>query len=161
LQKTKIENEDNIVKSFLLEGQHKVGYISLPSFYTEWEETEGSKCASDVAREIIKLKKDGIQGLILDLRFNGGGSLGEAVEMAGIFIDEGAVTQIRTREPKPVVLKDMNRGVIYSGPLVVLVNGQSASASELLAATLQDYNRAVIVGYSHLWKGQRPVHLSC
>jgi len=146
LQKTKIENEDNIVKSFLLEGQHKVGYISLPSFYTEWEETEGSKCAADAAREIIKLKKEGIQGLILDLRFNGGGSLGEAVEMAGIFIDEGAVTQIRTREPKPVVLKDMNRGVIYSGPLVVLVNGQSASASELLAATLQDYNRAVIVG---------------
>jgi carboxyl-terminal processing protease len=82
---------------------------------------------------------------VLDLRFNGGGSLQEAIEMAGIFIDEGAVCQIRTRE-KTFPLKDVNRGVIWSGPLLLLVNGQSASASELLAASLQDYNRAVIAG---------------
>ncbi len=146
LQKTVLQNDDNIVKSFLLKGEGNIGYINLPSFYTEWEESSGSKCASDVAREIIKLKKDGIGGLILDLRFNGGGSLSEAIEMAGIFIDEGGICQMKTKEPKPVVLKDINRGVIYSGPLLILVNGQSASASELLAAALQDYNRALIVG---------------
>ena len=146
LQKAVLENNDNIVKSFVLTGAQKIGYINLPSFYTEWEETAGSTCAADVAKEIIKLKKDNIEGLILDLRFNGGGSLTEAIEMAGIFIDEGALTQIKTKEPKPIVLKDANRGVIYSGPLVILINGQSASASELVAAALQDYNRAVIVG---------------
>jgi len=153
LQKTKLDNDENIVKSFLLEGDQTIGYISLPSFYTEWEESSGSKCAEDVAKEIIKLKKDNITGLILDLRFNGGGSLGEAIEMAGIFIDEGALTQLKTREPKPVILKDVNRGVIYSGPLVVLVKGQSASASELVAAALQDYNRALIVGSATFGKG--------
>jgi carboxyl-terminal processing protease len=146
LQKRKADNDENIVKSFVLRGAKNIGYITLPSFYTEWEEAEGSRCAADVATEVVKLKKDSIAGLILDLRFNGGGSLQEAVEMAGIFIDAGAVCQMKTREEKIITLKDMNRGVIYSGPLVVLVNGQSASASELLAATLQDYHRALIVG---------------
>lgn len=146
LQKRKRDNDENIVKSFVLRGEKNIGYITLPSFYTEWEDAGGSRCANDVATEVVKLKKDSIAGLILDLRFNGGGSLQEAVEMAGIFIDAGAVCQLKTREEKMVTLKDMNRGVIYSGPLLVLVNGQSASASELLAATLQDYNRALIVG---------------
>lgn len=147
LQKRKLENEENIVKSFVLKGQEKVGYITLPSFYTTWEDASGSSCASDVAREVIKLKKDSIKGLVLDLRYNGGGSLQEAVEMAGIFIDEGAVCQLNSRgAAKPAVLRDMNRGVIYTGPLIVLVNGYSASASELLAGTLQDYNRALVVG---------------
>lgn len=91
-------------------------------------------------------KKENISGLILDLRFNGGGSLQEAVEMAGIFIEEGGVCQINSRDGKTVTLKDMNRGVIYSGPLIVLVNDYSASASELVAGSLQDYNRALIVG---------------
>ncbi|MDB5207528.1 MAG: hypothetical protein JWR72_2603 [Flavisolibacter sp.] len=146
LQKQKLVNEDNIVKSFVLSGSHNIGYINLPSFYTTWEDKTGSHCATDVAKEIVKLKKDSMAGLILDLRFNGGGSVAEAVEMAGIFIDEGAICQIKGREGKVEVLKDMNRGVIYSGPLLVLVNGQSASASELLAASLQDYNRAIIAG---------------
>lgn len=146
LQKHKVDNDENIVKSFVLRGEKNIGYITLPSFYTEWEESEGSRCAADVATEVVKLKKDSIAGLILDLRFNGGGSLQEAVEMAGIFIDAGAVCQLKTREEKIATLKDMNRGVIYSGPLLMLVNGQSASASELLAATLQDYHRAIIVG---------------
>lgn len=146
LQKKKLENDENIVKSFMLNGEKKIGYIMLPAFYTQWEESSGSSCANDVAKEIIKLKKENISGLILDLRFNGGGSLQEAVEMAGIFIDEGGVCQINTREGKTVTLKDMNRGVIYTGPLIVLVNDYSASASELLAGTLQDYNRALIVG---------------
>ncbi|HEY1112374.1 MAG TPA: carboxy terminal-processing peptidase [Chitinophagaceae bacterium] len=146
LQKRKRANEENIVKSAVLRGGKNIGYITLPSFYTEWEENGGSRCANDVATEVVKLKKDSIAGLILDLRFNGGGSLQEAVEMAGIFIDVGAICQLKTRDDKMMTLKDMNRGVIYSGPLLVLVNGQSASASELLAATLQDYNRALVVG---------------
>jgi carboxyl-terminal processing protease len=146
LQKQKLENEDNIVKSFVLSGSKNIGYVMLPSFYTEWEEGAGSRCAADVAKEIVKLKKDSIAGLILDLRFNGGGSLQEAIEMAGIFIDEGAICQIKSSDGKLEVLKDMNRGVIYNGPMLVLVNGQSASASELVAAALQDYNRAIIAG---------------
>ena len=146
LQKQKLENEDNIVKSFVLSGKQNIGYVMLPSFYTEWEDNSGSRCAADVAKEIVKLKKDSIAGLILDLRFNGGGSLGEALEMAGIFVDEGVISQIKTKDGKIEVLKDMNRGVIYNGPLLVLINGQSASASELVAAALQDYNRAIIAG---------------
>lgn len=146
LQKRKRDNDENIVKSAVLRGAKNIGYITLPSFYTEWEDEGGSRCANDVATEVVKLKKDSIAGLILDLRFNGGGSLQEAVEMAGIFIDAGAICQLRTRDEKMITLKDRNRGVIYNGPLLVLVNGQSASASEVLAATLQDYNRALVVG---------------
>ena len=146
LQKQKLQNEENVVKSYVLSGKQKVGYVVLPSFYTEWEDNTGSRCAADVAREIVELKKDSIDGLILDLRFNGGGSLGEAIEMAGIFIDEGAICQVKTSDGKLEIMKDMNRGVIYNGPMLVLVNGQSASASELVAASLQDYNRAIIAG---------------
>lgn len=146
LRKEKIENEENVVKGFVLEGEKKIGYILLPGFYTEWENETGSSCANDVAKEIVKLKKENIEGLILDVRYNGGGSVGEAMDMIGIFVDEGPQAGIKTRDPKIVYLKDPNRGTIYSGPLVLLVNGQSASASEMLAAALQDYNRAVIVG---------------
>lgn len=146
LQKQKAQNTDNMVKSYVLSGKQNIGYITLPSFYTEWEDRTGSRCAADVGKEILKLKKDSIAGLVLDLRFNGGGSVMEAVEMAGIFIDEGIVCQVRTKEAKIEALKDVARGVMYNGPLVILVNGQSASASELLAAALQDYHRAIIVG---------------
>ncbi|MBL7723847.1 MAG: carboxy terminal-processing peptidase [Chitinophagaceae bacterium] len=146
LKKEELENEENIVKGFVLQGEKKIGYILLPGFYTEWENESGSSCANDVAKEIVKLKRENIDGLILDVRYNGGGSLGEALEMTGIFIDEGPVVGIKSKEPKVVFLKDPNRGTIYSGPMVLMVNGQSASASEMLAAALQDYNRAVIVG---------------
>lgn len=146
LRKEKMENEENIVKGFILEGEKRIGYILLPGFYTEWENETGSSCANDVAKEIVKLKKENIDGLILDVRFNGGGSLGESMEMLGIFIDEGPLLGIQSKEPKITYLKDPNRGTIYTGPLALMVNGQSASASEILAATLQDYNRAVIVG---------------
>jgi len=146
LRKEKIDNEENIVKGFVLKGEKKIGYILLPGFYTEWENESGSSCANDVAKEIIKLKKENIDGLILDVRFNGGGSLGEAMEMIGIFIEEGPLTGERMREGKVTFLKDPNRGTIYDGPMALMVNGQSASASEVLAASLQDYNRAVIIG---------------
>ncbi len=146
LRKEKDDNDDNIVKSFVLKSEKKIGYILLPGFYTEWENEEGSSCANDVAKEILKLKKDNIDGLILDVRFNGGGSIGEAMDMIGIFIDEGPLAAEKSKDGKLVTLKDPNRGTIYDGPMTLLVNGQSASASEMLAASLQDYNRAVIVG---------------
>lgn len=161
LQKQKLANEENVVKSYVLSGKQNIGYLMLPSFYTEWEDKGGSRCAADVAREIVKLKKDSIAGLILDLRFNGGGSLSEAIELAGIFIDEGVVCQIKDKSGKTEAFKDMNRGVIYNGPMLVLVNGQSASASEVVAAALQDYHRAVIAGSATFGKatGQEVVPL--
>lgn len=140
------EDEDK-VKGFILTGGKTIGYISLPAFYTDWEDSKGiNGCANDVAREIIKLKKENMEGLILDLRYNGGGSIQEAVELSGIFIDAGPVAQIKTKDPKIVTLKDVNRGTVWDGPLLLLVNGSSASASEMVAGTLQDYNRALILG---------------
>jgi carboxyl-terminal processing protease len=142
-------DEDDKVKSFILKGASStVGYIYLPAFYEDWiANNDGlNGCANDVGREILKLKKENITGLILDMRYNGGGSVQEATELAGIFIDAGPVAQVTGRDDKVHVLKDIDRGTIYDGPLVILVNGYSASATELVAGSLQDYNRAVIVG---------------
>ena len=146
LRKEKIETEEEVVKGYILKGEKKIGYILLPDFYTSWDDENGSGCANDVAKEIVKLKKENIEGLILDVRYNGGGSLGEALQMIGIFIDEGPLSGEKDRDGKLVFLKDPNRGTIYDGPMILMVNGQSASASETLAAALQDYNRAVLVG---------------
>jgi len=142
-----LDDDENKVKSFILKGKKSIGYISLPAFYSDWEDSQGiNGCANDVAKEIVKLKKDAIDGLILDVRYNGGGSMQEAIELAGIFIDAGPVGQYRSRDGKVITLKDGSRGTIYDGPLLLMVNGYSASASEMIAATLQDYNRALIVG---------------
>lgn len=140
--------EEDKVKSFILKGATTIGYIYLPAFYEDWETNNDglNGCANDVGREIIKLKKENINGLILDLRYNGGGSVQEATELAGIFIDAGPVAQEKSRDAKIRTMKDVDRGTIYDGPLVILVNGYSASASELVAGTLQDYNRAIIIG---------------
>jgi carboxyl-terminal processing protease len=146
LRREKIATEDGLVKSFIINGAKKTGFITLPDFYTSYNEADEAGCAADMATEIVKLKKEGIEGLVLDLRYNGGGSMGEALAMAGIFIEEGPLMLYRQKEGKVITMKDPNRGTIFDGPLVVLINGASASASELLAATLQDYNRAVIVG---------------
>lgn len=147
LRKEKISLEENYARSYLLKDKYTIGYISLPDFYTRWsDESEGTRCASDVAKEILNLKKEHIDGLILDVRYNGGGSLQEAMAMAGIFIDEGALGILKDKAQHATTLKDMNRGTVYDGPLILMVNGQSASASEFLAAALQDYHRAVIVG---------------
>ncbi|HYG00841.1 MAG TPA: S41 family peptidase [Chryseosolibacter sp.] len=147
LSKEKMQSDESAVRSFVLHGPKKVGYIHLPDFYTRWgSDSEGSRCANDVAKEIFKLKRDGIDALILDVRFNGGGSLYEAMSMAGIFIDEGPVGIIKDHSQKVTTLKDVNRGTVYDGPFVLMVNGQSASASEVLAAAVQDYNRGVVVG---------------
>ena len=146
-QQVEVDDDDNRVKGFLLKGGRTVGYISLPAFYEDWEDSRGIKgCANDIAKEILRLRKANISGLILDLRYNGGGSMQEAIDLAGIFIDAGPVAQIKTREAKVITLKDVNRGTVYDGPLILLVNGRSASASEMVAGTLQDYHRALIVG---------------
>jgi len=146
--KQDVSEDDNKVKSFILKGSSAIGYIYLPAFYEDWETGDNGNagCANDVAKEIVKLKRENINGLIIDLRYNGGGSVDEARQLAGIFIDAGPVAQEKGREPKPFTLKDIDRGTIFDGPLVLLVNGYSASASELLAGTLQNYNRAVIIG---------------
>lgn len=142
-------DDENKVKSFLLKGKKTIGYISLPAFYNNWENAnEGDNgCANDVAKEIVKLRQENISGLIIDLRYNGGGSIQEAVELTGIFIDAGPVAQIKSRLVNKVfTLKDTHPGTIYDGPLIILVNGFSASASEMVAGALQDYHRALIVG---------------
>src|ERR1043165_243717 len=144
--KEKLHAEENFVRSFLLNGEKRIGYVLLPGFYTDWETAGGSSCANDVAREILNLQKENIDGLILDLRNNGGGSMEEALQLSGIFIDEGVLGFQKDKTGKVQSLKDPNRGTVYDGPMVVMINGFSASASEMVAATLQDYNRAIIVG---------------
>ncbi len=146
LEKSKIHSDENAIKSYILQGDKKIGYISLPSFYTQWGSSSPLGCANDVAKEIVKLQEEHIDGLILDLRFNGGGSVYEAIGLAGLFIDEGPIVIFQERNEKPQLLKDMNRGTAYDGPLEIMVNGLSASASELFAGSIQDYNRGVIVG---------------
>lgn len=147
LVKEKLQVEENVVQSFVLAGERKIGYLSLPGFYTQWDEQGRERgSANDVARELLKLKREGVVGLILDLRYNGGGSVQEALNLAGMFIDEGPLGIEQMRGEKPRLMKDMNRGTLYDDPLIVLVNGFSASAAEILAQALQNYNRAVIVG---------------
>lgn len=147
LRKEKMSIDENKVTSYVLKGDKKVGYISLPGFYTDMLDSYSSQgCSNDVAAEILKLKKDSIDGLILDIRNNGGGSLSEALDLAGIFIDEGTLFLYKNKTDPAVSLKDRNRGLIYDGPLIIMVNAGSASASEVLAAILQDYHRGLIVG---------------
>lgn len=161
LQKEYLDVEDNIIKSFILDGDRKIGYLYLPSFYADFTYSQYTSkgCANDLARELIRLKRDSIQGLIVDIRSNGGGSMHEALKTAGIFIDKGTLCIAHTRNEKPRLIKDEARGKIYAGPLVVLVNSYSASASELFAGVLQDYHRAVIVGSTTFGKGSIQVIL--
>ena len=134
-------------------GKRPIGYIKLPKFYADFQNKNGRRCATDVADEIKKLKDEDIQGLIIDLRNNGGGSLMDVVEMAGLFIKEGPIVQIKGRYGEPQVLYDRDSRVQYDGPLVLLVNSSSASASEILAAAIQDYKRGIIVGTPTYGKG--------
>lgn len=124
----------------------KIGFIRLPAFYSSFDGGEGNSCAIDVAKEIVKLKQENVNGIILDLRYNGGGSLPDVIDMSGLFIKEGPIVQVKSRRRPAQVYEDEDDGVLYDGPLIVMVNSHSASASEILAAALQDYERAVIVG---------------
>ncbi|MBL7790186.1 MAG: carboxy terminal-processing peptidase [Chitinophagales bacterium] len=144
LVKTLISNDDNLINSYILESSQKMAYLALPSFYFNRE--TGNGCANDIARELIQLKKEGIEGLIFDLRGNGGGSMDEAIKLCGMFINYGALFIYQYREGDPATIKDMNKGIVYDGPMIVLVDKSSCSAAELFAAVMQDYNRAVIVG---------------
>jgi len=155
INKQKETNDDNIIKAYILKGvdDTRIGYISLPSFYTNMEMAGGLGCANDIAKEIIKLENSSpLDGLILDLRYNGGGSLTEAVDLAGIFIDAGPMLVYHGKGEKAQTMKDRNRGAAYMGPMAVLINGSSASASEVVAASLQDYNRAVVIGQTSYGK---------
>jgi len=140
--------EEQFAKSLLLDNEQgdRVGYILLPSFYADFQNKDGRFCSKDVAAEIEKLKKQDVDGIILDLRYNGGGSLRDVVKMTGLFVEKGPIVQVKSRGRSPEVLRDVDSRVQYNGPLIVMVNSYSASASEILAAALQDYERAVIVG---------------
>ena len=131
-----------IVKS----GNAKIGYIFLPEFYADFENPNGNRSYLDVQKEVIKLKEQEVDGIVIDLRNNGGGSLYDVVQMAGLFIEDGPIVQVKAREDKPTVLKDKDKSVLYSGPLAVMVNEFSASASEIFAAAIQDYGRGVVIG---------------
>jgi carboxyl-terminal processing protease len=154
LIKQKTESADNVVKGYVLKNKiGKVGYISLPSFYTDMEDNLAPGCANDVAKEILKLEGDTISGLILDLRNNGGGSMLEAMNLAGIFVDEGPLFIFREKNKKPYLMKDINRGSVFKKPLVVMINEISASASELFSNIVKDYNIGIVVGQTSYGKG--------
>lgn len=138
--------DDVFVKSAIINGEHKIGYIYLPEFYANFEDPNGARCADDVAKELEKLKAEKVEGIVMDLRGNGGGSLYDVVQMAGLFIEDGPICQVKGRGDKAKILPDTDKRVMYSGPLAVLVDETSASASEIFAAAIQDYNRGIILG---------------
>ncbi|WP_434037600.1 carboxy terminal-processing peptidase [Formosa sp. 4Alg 33] len=142
-----VELEETYAKSSLVtKDDVKYGVINLPKFYVDFENYNNRNAASDIKLEIDRLKEAGMEGLVLDLRNNGGGSLQTVVDMAGLFIKDGPVVQVRsTGEPKEI-LRDKDESIEWDGPLVILVNELSASASEILAAAMQDYKRAIIIG---------------
>jgi carboxyl-terminal processing protease len=139
-------------------GTRRIGLITLPTFYHDFEgqrrgDPDYRSSTRDVARLIGELKREGIDGLIIDLRDNGGGSLAEATQLAGLFIDRGPVVQVRDAQGRVQIESDRDRGVAWDGPLAVLVNRTSASASEIFAAAMQDYGRALIIGQNTYGKG--------
>ncbi len=142
-----VELEETYAKSSTVEKDGKrFGVIDLPKFYVDFTDYKKRNAASDIKKEIERLKEENIEGLVLDLRNNGGGSLQTVVDIAGLFIKDGPVVQVRsTGEPKEV-LKDTDKSIVWDGPLVIMVNELSASASEILAAAMQDYKRAIIIG---------------
>jgi carboxyl-terminal processing protease len=147
---------EGFAKSLVIQAtkdSERIGYIKLPKFYNDFEKDDGHKCAEDIEIEIEKLKKLNVKGIILDLRNNGGGSLRDVIKMSGFFVEEGPIVQVKDRRNAPEVLSDTDPSVQYTGPLVVMVNEFSASASEILAAAMQDYGRAILVGSTTYGKG--------
>ena len=139
--------EETYVRSSIVsKDENLYGFINLPKFYIDFDNSTSRDAARDVKKEIIRLKNLGVKGLVLDLRNNGGGSLKTVVEMAGLFIQEGPIVQVRSMDKESQILRDKDRSIIWEGPLVILVNEFSASASEILAAAMQDYKRAIIIG---------------
>ena len=142
-----VELEESYAKaSIIKKNEINYGLIYLPKFYVDFKSYNERNAANDVKKLIIQLKKEKINGLVLDLRDNGGGSLQTVVDITGYFIKTGPVVQVKSTGGKKQVLRDRDPSIIWNGPLVVLVNELSASASEILAAALQDYNRAIVIG---------------
>ncbi|NII26867.1 carboxy terminal-processing peptidase [Pseudoflavitalea sp. X16] len=159
LKRAALQLEDTFVKSAIIEDSVKLGYISFPKFYTDFGDANGRSCAVDMARELTRLQQENVKGIIIDIRDNIGGSLGEVINMIGLFIKEGPVVQVKGPVGEPYVSRVKGKEVLYDGPLVVLVNEMSASAAEIFAAAIQDYHRGIIVGSSSTYgKGsvQRP-----
>ena len=147
IKRDTVELEESYLKSSLIQkGGKTFGLIHLPKFYVDFKDYKERNAAKDMEQEIIRLKQQGVQGLVIDLRNNGGGSLQTVVDMAGFFIDEGPVVQVKTSDAVSKVLKDRDGKTLWDGPLVIMVNELSASASEILAAAMQDYERAVVLG---------------
>lgn len=141
--------EETYAKSAILtskDGKTRVGYIYLPKFYADFNDKAGRFCSKDVKIELEKLASEHVDGIVFDLRNNGGGSLGDVVDMSGLFIGAGPIVQVKNREGSIRKLEDKDVSVSYGGPMVVMVNNFSASASEILSAALQDYDRAIIMG---------------
>lgn len=146
LDKSSLDVEGNSITGFVLSETENIGYIKIPSFYTDTESINGLGVANDVAKQIYKLQKENISGIIIDLRFNGGGSMKEAADLSGMFIDRGPVAISKVRGETNYTIRDPNRGSIFNKPIVILVDQFSASASEFFAGAMQDYNRALIIG---------------
>lgn len=163
LIREKIEQDEGLARSaVIMQGKDKIGYIALPDFYANFEDKNGFKCSEDVATEVRKLKAENVKGIVIDLRNNGGGSLLEVVKMVGLFIKTGPVVQVKERDGRvdQQTWRDNDESVLYDGPLTVMVNELSASASEIFAAAIQDYKRGIVIGSSSTYgKGtvQRPI----
>ena len=138
--------EETYAQSAIINNKNKIGYIRLPVFYADFNKNGGRNCSNDVKQEVLKLKKEGVEGIIIDLRDNGGGSLQDVVDMAGLFVKSGPMVQVKGRNGAPYILEDKDTAVYFDGPLVIMVNTSSASASEIMAAAMQDYHRAIIIG---------------
>ncbi len=147
--RAELKLDETFARSVIINsGKHKIGLIDLPAFYADFQRPQAARCSQDVAKEVARLKAEGVDGIILDIRDNGGGSLQEVVNMVGLFIKTGPVVQIRDRAGRPSQMGDNDPSVLYDGPLVVMVNERSASASEIFASAIQDYKRGVVVGSS-------------
>lgn len=160
IEKQVMKDEENSVFSFIIGKDSKIGYIKIPSFYADLDGTSRKGCADDVAREVIKLEKDNIKGLVIDLIDNGGGSMEEAIKLAGMFIDYGPLSIVVDNNQVKSVINDPFKGLIYKGPIVILVNSNTASASEFFSSILQDYNRALLIGSTTLGKATMQTILS-
>lgn len=160
IEKQVMKDEENSVFSFIIGKESKIGYIKIPSFYADLDGNSRKGCADDVAREVIKLERDNIKGLVIDLIDNGGGSMEEAIKLAGMFIDYGPLSIVVDHTKEKSVINDPYKGLIYRGPIVVLVNSNTASASEFFSSIMQDYNRALLLGSSTLGKATMQTILS-
>jgi carboxyl-terminal processing protease len=144
-----VEIDESYVKGTVLELtpiKKKIGYITIPKFYRDFNDRAGRNVTDDTRREIERLNREGVEGLIVDLRNNGGGALEDARMISGLFIEKGPIVQVKANQGTPDILADSDSKIDFQKPVIVLINRFAASASEILAAALQDYNRAVIVG---------------